>query len=88
MVCAGAGVGGPRLRQSQERPVPECPGRAHRHLQEGIGHRPVHHRVFNYHGVPTCEHGKLMQYVRVAASNNAGTSGWVTSKYSVETAEP
>ena len=29
-----------------------------------LGKGRFHHKVYNYHGVPTCEHGNLMQYVR------------------------
>ncbi len=29
-----------------------------------LGKDRFHHRLFNYQGVPTCEHGNLMQYVR------------------------
>ena len=29
-----------------------------------LGKGRFHHRFFNYQGVPTCEHGNLMQYVR------------------------
>ena len=29
-----------------------------------LGAGRFHHRVYNHQGVPTCEHGKLMQYVR------------------------
>ena len=29
-----------------------------------LGAGRFHHQVYNHHGVPTCEHGNLMQYVR------------------------
>ena len=32
--------------------------------KRGLGPGRFHHHVYNYHGVPTCEHGHLMQYVR------------------------
>ena len=32
-----------------------------------LGSGRFHHQVYNYQGVPTCEHGHLMQYVRTDA---------------------
>ena len=32
-----------------------------------LGKGRFHHKVYDHHGVPTCEHGNLMQYVRTDA---------------------
>ena len=32
--------------------------------KRALGAGRFHHRIYNYQGVPTCEHGNLMQYVR------------------------